>query len=58
MLMARSGHTAVRSLARYARLSAEVLQRHQAPDQRKVFLIEIPAELLLAAVRAPGEATR
>jgi hypothetical protein len=30
MLMARSGHTAVRSLARYARVSAEALQRHQA----------------------------
>ncbi len=29
MLMARSGHTSVRSLARYARVSAEALQRHQ-----------------------------
>jgi integrase/recombinase XerC/integrase/recombinase XerD len=30
MLMARSGHTSVRSLAKYARVSAEALQRHQA----------------------------
>ena len=30
MLMARSGHTSVRSLAKYARVSAEVLTRHQA----------------------------
>lgn len=30
MLMARSGHTSVRSLVRYARVSAEALQRHQA----------------------------
>jgi len=30
MLMALSGHTSVRSLARYARVSAEALQRHQA----------------------------
>jgi len=30
MLMARSGHTSVRSLAGYARVSAEALQRHQA----------------------------
>jgi integrase/recombinase XerC/integrase/recombinase XerD len=30
MLMARSGHTSVRSLARYARVSAEALARHQA----------------------------
>jgi hypothetical protein len=30
MLMARSGHTSVRSLAKYARVSAESLQRHQA----------------------------
>ena len=30
MLMARSGHTSVRSLARYARVSAEALERHQA----------------------------
>ena len=29
MLMARSGHTSVRSLAKYARVSAEALQRHQ-----------------------------
>lgn len=29
MLMARSGHTSVRSLTRYARVSAEALQRHQ-----------------------------
>lgn len=29
MLMARSGHTSVRSLARYARVSPEALQRHQ-----------------------------
>jgi integrase/recombinase XerC/integrase/recombinase XerD len=29
MLKARSGHTSVRSLARYARVSAEALQRHQ-----------------------------
>ncbi len=29
MLMARSGHASVRSLARYARVSAEALQRHQ-----------------------------
>ena len=29
MLMARSGHQSVRSLARYARVSAEALQRHQ-----------------------------
>jgi hypothetical protein len=28
MLMARSGHTSVRSLAKYARVSAEALQRH------------------------------
>jgi integrase len=30
MLMARSGHTSVQSLAGYARVSAEALQRHQA----------------------------
>jgi integrase/recombinase XerC/integrase/recombinase XerD len=30
MMMARSGHTSVRSLVRYARVSAEALQRHQA----------------------------
>jgi integrase len=30
MLMARSGHTSVRSLARYAWVSAEALERHQA----------------------------
>jgi integrase len=30
MLMARSGHTSVRSLARYARVSAGALARHQA----------------------------
>ena len=30
MLMARSGHTSVRSLARYARVSTEALARHQA----------------------------
>jgi len=30
MLMARSGHTSVRSLVRYARVSVEALQRHQA----------------------------
>ena len=30
MLMARTGHTSVRSLAKYARVSAEALQRHQA----------------------------
>lgn len=29
MLMARSGHTSVSSLARYARVSSEALQRHQ-----------------------------
>jgi integrase len=30
MLMARSGHTSVRSLAKYARVSAEALRRHPA----------------------------
>ena len=30
MLQARSGHTSVRSLARYTRISAEALTRHQA----------------------------
>ena len=30
MLMARSGHTSGRSLAKYARVSAEALARHQA----------------------------
>ena len=30
MLMARSGHTSVRSLAKYARVSDEALMRHQA----------------------------
>ena len=30
MLMARSGHTSVRSLAKHARVSAEALARHQA----------------------------
>jgi len=38
MLMARSGHTSVRSLAKYARVSAEALARHQAerdPDRRR-----------------------
>jgi integrase/recombinase XerD len=29
MLMARSGHTSFRSLAKYARVSAEALARHQ-----------------------------
>ena len=32
MLMARSGHTSVRSLAKYARVSAEALARHQAEN--------------------------
>jgi integrase len=38
MLMARSGHTSVRSLVKYARVSAEALQRHQEqtdPARRK-----------------------
>lgn len=38
MLMARSGHTSVRSLVKYARVSAEALKRHQAqtdPARRK-----------------------
>ena len=38
MLMALSGHTSVRSLAKYARVSAEALQWHQAqrdPGRRK-----------------------
>ena len=38
MLMARSGHTSVRSLAKYARVSAEALARHQAerdPSSRR-----------------------
>jgi integrase len=30
MLMRRSGHASVRSLAKYARVSAEALMRHQA----------------------------
>ena len=30
MLMARSGHASVRSLAKYARVSDEALMRHQA----------------------------
>jgi len=30
MLMARSGRTSVRSLAKYARVPAEALARHQA----------------------------
>ena len=30
MLMASSGHTSVRSLAKYAKVSAEALARHQA----------------------------
>ena len=30
MLMARSGHTSVRSLVKYARVSVEALQRHHA----------------------------
>jgi integrase/recombinase XerC/integrase/recombinase XerD len=30
MMMARSGHTSVRSLVKYARVSAEALRRHQA----------------------------
>ena len=30
MLMRRSGHTSVRSLAKYAQVSAEALMRHQA----------------------------
>jgi hypothetical protein len=30
MPMARSGHTSVRSLAKYARVPAQALQRHQA----------------------------
>jgi integrase/recombinase XerC/integrase/recombinase XerD len=30
MLMAPSGHTSVRSLAKYARVSADALSRHQA----------------------------
>ncbi len=30
MLMARSGHTSVRSLVKYARVSAEALRAHQA----------------------------
>jgi len=38
MLMGRSGHTSVRSLAKYARVSAEALARHQAerdPGRRR-----------------------
>ena len=34
MLMARSGHTSVRLLAKYARMSAEALARHQAGRDR------------------------
>jgi integrase/recombinase XerC/integrase/recombinase XerD len=30
MLMVRSGHTSVRSLAKYANVGAKALQRHQA----------------------------
>jgi len=30
MLMACSGHTSIRSLAKYARVSGEALLRHQA----------------------------
>ena len=30
MLMARFGHTSVRSLSKYARVSDEALMRHQA----------------------------
>ena len=30
MLMARSGHTSIRSLGKYARVSAEAMARHQA----------------------------
>ena len=30
MLMARSGHTSIRSLAKYARVLAKALARHQA----------------------------
>jgi integrase/recombinase XerC/integrase/recombinase XerD len=39
MLMVRSGHTSVRSLAKYARVSTEALMRHQAerdPARRKL----------------------
>ena len=32
MLMARSGHTSVRSLAKYEKVSVEALQRHQAEN--------------------------
>ena len=38
MLMTRPGHTSVRSLAKYARVSAEALARHQAerdPESRR-----------------------
>ena len=34
MLMARSGHMSVRSLAKYARVSAEALARHQPEHGR------------------------
>ena len=30
MLMKRSGHTSIRSLVKYAQVSAEALMRHQA----------------------------
>ncbi|HUZ38375.1 MAG TPA: tyrosine-type recombinase/integrase [Streptosporangiaceae bacterium] len=33
LLLARSGHTSVRSLAKYARVSAEALARHQAEHE-------------------------
>ncbi len=45
MLMARSGHTSVRSLAKYARVSAEALARHQAVrDRARDLLTQVTAD--------------
>ena len=35
MLMARSGHMSVRSLAKYARVSAQALARHRGRDLQR-----------------------
>jgi hypothetical protein len=46
MLMARSGHTSVRGLARYARVSAEALRAHQAATDPADVVSQLPCVLV------------
>jgi hypothetical protein len=50
MLMARSGHTSVQSLAKYAGVSAEALQRHQA---ERALSARVPAGVFVTFMAGP-----